>query len=228
VRIHRGSAVLRAARLYADASRPFHPTFPDSGAAEISFIDIKHEIDPGDAHAMAWLEHELPVVQRDQHSTISTYLDDEFSVGSGTKVADWTPARANSGATLTWDDAVGHASAGSVLLSDTKASAAGNPSFVAAPVVQPTTVGQTFEMTAWAEGTNATGQNRIAICWFTADGGYLSESDSPILPTGTTNWQQLQVTSSAPSGAAYELIYLESGDNSGTVHFDDVTFTEEG
>ena len=163
-----------------------------------------------------------------QHSTISTYLNGEFSVGSGTRVADWTPARANSGATLAWDGAVGHASAGSVLLSGTKASAAGNPSFVAAPVIQPTAAGQTFEMTAWAEGTNATGQNRIAICWFSANGGYLSESASPILPSGTTNWQQLEVTSSAPSGAAYELVYLESGDNSGTVHFDDVTFTAEG
>jgi Cellulase (glycosyl hydrolase family 5) len=163
-----------------------------------------------------------------QHSAISTYLNGEFSVGSGTKVADWTPVRANNGATLAWDGAVGRTSPGSVLLGGTKTSAAGNPAFVAAPVLQPTTVGQTFEMTAWAEGANATGQNRIAICWFTANGGYLSESDSPALPTGTTNWQQLRVTSSAPSGAAYELVYLESGDNSGTVHFDDVTFTEEG
>ena len=163
-----------------------------------------------------------------QGSAISTYLNGEFAIGSGSEVADWNPIRANSGATLAWDGTVGRTAPGSVLLSGTKTSPAGNPSFVAAPVTQPTAVGQTFEMTAWAEGTNATGQNRIAICWFGANGGYLSESDSPNLPTGTTNWEQLQVTSSAPSGAAYELIYLESGDNSGTVHFDDVTFTEEG
>ena len=163
-----------------------------------------------------------------QQDTISTYLNGEFEVGSGTKVADWTPIRANSGATLAWDGTVGRAAPGSLVLSGTRTSPAGNPSFVAAPVTQPTAVGQTFDLTAWAEGVNATGQNRIAICWFDADGDYLGESDSRILPTGTTNWQQLQVTSSAPSGAAYELIYLESGGNSGTVHFDDVTFTEEG
>jgi len=160
--------------------------------------------------------------------TISTYINGDFAIGGGTEVADWSPVRVSSGAELAWDGSVGHVAAGSVLLGGTKTSAEGDPAFAAAPVSQPTTLGQTFELTAWAEGTNATGQNRIAICWFDANGGYLDEADSPVLPSGTTGWQQLHVTSSAPSGAAYELIYLESGGNTGTVHFDDVTFTAEG
>jgi hypothetical protein len=163
-----------------------------------------------------------------EDSTISTYMNGDFAIGGGAEAAGWSPVRVNSGAQLAWDDSVGHVATGSVLLSRTKTSAEGDPSFVAAPVTQPTAVGQTFEMTAWAEGTNATGQNRIAICWFNANGDYLDEANSPILPTGTTSWQQLRVTSSAPSGAAYELIYLESGGDTGTVHFDDVTFTAEG
>ena len=161
-----------------------------------------------------------------QHGTISTALNGDFSVGNGTEAADWSAVRTNSGATLAWDDSVGRTAPGSVLLRGTKSSGGGDPAFVAAPVTQPTAAGQTFELTAWAEGTNATGQNRVAICWFTASGGYLSEADSPILPIGATNWLQLKVTSAAPSGAAYELIYLKSGDNAGTVHFDDITFTE--
>jgi hypothetical protein len=162
-----------------------------------------------------------------QNNTISPGINGDFTVGDGTDVADWTPVRAN-GATLAWDDTVGHDAAGSVRLGDTGTSADGNPAYVATPVVQPTSTGENFEMTAWAKGDNATGENRIAICWFDANDTYLSESDSPILPTGTTDWQQLTVTSQAPTNAAYELIYLKSGGNTGTVYFDDVTFAKAG
>jgi hypothetical protein len=162
-----------------------------------------------------------------QSGTISPGINGDFSVGNGTDVADWIPSRAN-GAKLAWDETVGHDAAGSVRLSDTGTSADGNPAYYMAPVVQPTAAGQDFEMTAWAKGEDASGENRIAICWFDANGTYLSESDSPVLATGTTDWQQLTVTSQSPSGAAYELIYLKSGGNTGTVYFDDVTFAKEG
>lgn len=162
-----------------------------------------------------------------QSGTVASGINGDFSVGDGTDVADWSPVRAN-GATLAWDDTVGHDAPGSVRLSGTGTSADGDPAYVATPVVQPTAADEDFEMTAWAKGENATGQNRIAICWFDANGTYLSETDSPIMATGTTDWQQLTVTSKAPSGAAYELIYLKSGGNTGTVYFDDATFAKEG
>jgi hypothetical protein len=162
-----------------------------------------------------------------QHAAISTDANGDFSIGDGTSVSDWTPIRTD-GATLEWDDAVGHDGPGSVLLSHTKPAADGDPAYLAVPVVQPTAAGQTFELTAWAEGVNATGDNRIAICWFSAAAHYLGESDSPILIKDAATWHQLSVTSAAPSGAAYDLIYLESGGNNGTVYFDDVTLTELG
>jgi len=268
---------------------------PFRSDSEISFIDVKNEIDPSDASAMTWLEHELPVVKQVAGSvpvTVSVtgpnilgnlasvrgqlageqpdfydihYYDQaehalatfqqakslvtplplfigetgkttgedapfngDFLVGNGTDVADWTLVRADNDATPAWDATVGHDAAGSVRLSHTGTSADGNPAYVATPVVQPTSAGQTFEMTAWPKGDNATGENRIAICWFDVDDNYLKETDSPILPTGTTDWHWLTVTSKSPSGAAYELSYLKSGGNTGTVYFDDVTFAEEG
>lgn len=163
-----------------------------------------------------------------QHGSIPPGINGDFLVGKGTDVADWTPVRANNDAVLAWDATVGHDAAGSVRLSHTGTSADGNPAYVATPVVQPTSAGQTFEMTAWAKGDDATGENRIAICWFDANDNYLSETDSPVLPSGTTDWQWLTVTSKSPKGAAYELIYLKSGGNTGTVYFDDATFAEEG
>lgn len=110
------------------------------------------------------------------------------------------------------------------MLRGTGTTAEGAPAFEAAPVVQAEYPGERVTLTAWAEGVNATGETRVAICWFTAEGRYLSQTDSPDLPDGATGWTSLSATSAAPSQAAYELVYLESGDNSGTVYFDDVTF----
>ena len=37
---------------------------PYRSDSEISFIDVKNEIEPSDSSAMTWLEHELPVVKQ--------------------------------------------------------------------------------------------------------------------------------------------------------------------
>jgi len=162
-----------------------------------------------------------------QSNEVSTTINGDFTLGSGTEAADWRTTLAGGSGTLAWDASIGHNAPGSVSLSDTTMPTSGAPAFIAAPVLQPTASGQGFELTAWAEGENATGENGIAISWFNADGGYLSTAESSFLPSGTTSWQQLQVSSTAPSAGAYALIYLKSGGNTGTVRFDDVAFTAQ-
>lgn len=54
VRIHGWSS--RAARLYADPSRPFHPTFPDPGAVAALRSAIA-ESEPDIVHSHSWLEY---------------------------------------------------------------------------------------------------------------------------------------------------------------------------
>jgi hypothetical protein len=41
---------------------------------------------------------------------------------------------------------------------------------------------------------------------------------------GTTPWTELSVNSTAPVGAAYEMLNLKSADNTGSVWYADVTF----
>jgi hypothetical protein len=160
-----------------------------------------------------------------QDGAISTSVNGAFSVGAGSSAADWSAVRTG-GAQVRWSGTGGRDGGGYLQLGATGTAPDGDPAFTAAPVVQPSAAGGAFELTAWAEGEQATGSNRIAICWFDASGGYLGESDSPPLPGGTTGWRRLAVASAAPGGAAYELVYLESGGDSGTVRFTDVTVTE--
>src|SRR6185437_3757604 len=81
--------------------------------------------------------------------------------------------------------------------------------------------GQRFQATVWAKGTVITGQNVLAVSWFSAGGVYLGNSTSPSVPLGTSGWNQLTVKAVAPAGAAYAQIHLQSYRNSGTVWFDD-------
>jgi hypothetical protein len=124
-----------------------------------------------------------------------------------------------------WDSAVGHDAPGSARLGDTPASADPVSAFFATPVVQPTRGGETFRLTAWAKGRAATGSNRVAISWFTGDGSFVGESDSPALPLRALTWSALSVTADTPPGAAYAQVRLQSEGNRGTVWFDDVSFT---
>ncbi len=77
----------------------------------------------------------------------------------------------------------------------------------------------------WAEGSGSTGANMAAVAWFNAAGTYLSNNTSSPLPAGSSNWTELGVNATAPAGAAYAVLYLQSSNNSGSVWFDDATAT---
>jgi hypothetical protein len=165
----------------------------------------------------------LSIAQFFRTGVVSTQFNGAFADESGGQPLDWTPYDAAQG-TLTWDGTVSHSGAGSVSLSNTGGSSTAVPAYETSPIIVPTHPGQTFQATAWAMGSAATGSNLIAISWFDANRVYLGQAESAHLPSGTTPWEQLTVTSAAPPGAAYEEVHLKSAHNTGTVWFDDVTF----
>ncbi|SNY24251.1 cellulase family glycosylhydrolase [Paractinoplanes atraurantiacus] len=112
----------------------------------------------------------------------------------------------------------------SVRLTNTGKNSSGSPSYRVAPVV-PVEAGKTWRAEAYARGTAATGATQVALSWFDVNGRWLGGASSATLPAGTTGWTKLTVSSKAPTGAAGLQVHLKSGDNKGTVWFDDVTMS---
>jgi hypothetical protein len=109
----------------------------------------------------------------------------------------------------------------SISFADTGKTAAGSPSYRVAPIT-PVQGGQKWHAEVWARGNAATGTNQIALSWFDVSDKWLGGVASAALPTGTTNWTKLIVDGAAPAGAASMQIHLKSGENDGTIWFDDV------
>ena len=112
----------------------------------------------------------------------------------------------------------------SVSIANAGKGASGSPSFRVAPIV-PILPGQRWRGEVWARGNAATGITQIALSWFDANDNWLGGAASATLPLGTTNWTKLSAAGSAPAGSASMQIHLKSGDNTGTVWFDDVVMS---
>jgi hypothetical protein len=112
----------------------------------------------------------------------------------------------------------------SMRFEDTTRTSAGLPSLVTSPIT-PVQPGYKWRAEAFARGVNATGTTEIALSWFDADGKWLSQDTSNRLPTGNTSWTKLVVETTAPAKAAAVQLHLKSGDNTGTVWFDDVAMS---
>jgi hypothetical protein len=114
--------------------------------------------------------------------------------------------------------------AGSVRFTGTTRTGAGLPSLRTSPVT-PVQPGLRWHAEAWAKGQDLTGTTEIALSWFDANDKWLGQTQSKPLPTGTTGWTKLTVDATAPAGAAGVQLHLKSGDNKGTVWFDDVALS---
>ncbi|WP_328474930.1 cellulase family glycosylhydrolase [Actinoplanes sp. NBC_00393] len=95
------------------------------------------------------------------------------------------------------------------------------PSLVTSPIT-PVQVGYQWRAEAYARGAAATGVTEIALSWFNINGQWISQNTSNRLPAGNSSWTKLVVETVAPPGAAGVQLHLKSGDNTGTVWFDDV------
>ncbi|MEV0900413.1 glycosyl hydrolase [Actinoplanes sp. NPDC049802] len=110
----------------------------------------------------------------------------------------------------------------SARFSGTTRTAAGLPGLVVSPIT-PVQPGYRWRAEAYARGIGATGVTEIALSWFDANGKWIGQNTSNRLPAGDTGWTKLVVeTVTAPPGAAAVQLHLKSGDNTGTVWFDDV------
>jgi len=154
---------------------------------------------------------------------VDTSFNSGFESGSGTLPLEWSVNLPQQG-TFAWDRTVAHSGSASVSLSRTGGNSSAIPSFFTSPIVVPLRTGEHFTAGVWAKGQSATGLNAVAIAWFDIAGNYLGNSVSSPLPLGTTGWTHLIVTSAAPANGAYAQVHLASGQNAGTVWFDDVTY----
>jgi hypothetical protein len=98
------------------------------------------------------------------------------------------------------------------------------PSLVTSPIT-PVQPGWQWRAEAYARGVAATGITEISLSWFDINGTWLSQNTSNRLPVGNTSWTKLVVETVAPANAAGVQLHLKSGDNTGTVYFDDVAIS---
>jgi hypothetical protein len=117
---------------------------------------------------------------------------------------------------------VAHSGGGSAMFTNTGGTSGGMPSLRLSPI-EPVQAGQLWRVQVWAKGSMATGTNQLALSWFDVTGRYLTQTSSAPLPAGTTSWTALSVRATAPAAAASVEIHLKSGNNTGTVWFDDMT-----
>ncbi|MDH7481960.1 MAG: glycosyl hydrolase [Armatimonadota bacterium] len=91
----------------------------------------------------------------------------------------------------------------------------------------PVRPGRRYRATAWIRTENATGNNQIALFWYSGDMWHYIREDRSESVTGTNGWKKIGVTAVAPKGSAFVRVNLISEKNSGKVWFDDIALVEE-
>ncbi|MEV4344633.1 glycosyl hydrolase [Actinoplanes sp. NPDC049596] len=112
----------------------------------------------------------------------------------------------------------------SVTMVNTGKTAAGSPSYRVSPVT-PVKSGQKWHAEVWARGNATTGTTQVALSWFDINDKWLGGVSSNWLPNGTVGWTKLAVDGVAPAGSASMQVHIKSGENKGTVWFDDAVIT---
>ena len=110
----------------------------------------------------------------------------------------------------------------SLSFANTGKTTSGAPSMRVSPIT-PVQPGKKWHGEVWARGNAATGTTQISLSWFDINDKWLGGVSSAALPVGTTSWIKLVVDGIAPAGSASMQVHLKSGDNKGTIWFDDVT-----
>jgi hypothetical protein len=160
--------------------------------------------------------------------TVDQYFNNDFTETVTTPTGKlpavwqiWQPDQAHFG----WDPGVGLGSTASARISDSAGIDGSMPAFYTEPARPEVVTGHRYRVTAWVRGRAATGSTVVNISWFNDTGVYMSGANSSSLRAGDTNWTELEVTGSAPPGAAFAEIWLKSAHDKGTVWFDDVAWT---
>ena len=128
------------------------------------------------------------------------------------------------GGRISSDTTVSHSGHASLRMSGTSGNSSQMPGMWVVPVDAGVKPGGLVAASVWAKGTVSTGVNQLSVSFFDANGVYVGQVSSKALSRSSTNWTLLTAEGHAPPKAAYVRIYLKSGNNSGTVWFDDVTY----
>jgi hypothetical protein len=86
------------------------------------------------------------------------------------------------------------------------------------------TAGERFTVTTYVDRLAPTGVERIALAWFTSDGRYLGQIESPAA-TESNTWQSLTVAGAAPVGASTVQVHLKAAYERGRACYDDTTIS---
>jgi hypothetical protein len=154
-------------------------------------------------------------------STPNSVLNLGFEAKAGDSPWRQNLAKAGAGVVVSTNSRSGHNSA---RFAGTTRTSAGLPSLAVSPIT-PVQPGHRWRAEAWARGASATGTTEITLSWFDANGKWVGQHSSNRLPAGTTAWTRLAVETVAPAQAAGVQLHLKSGDNRGTVWFDDVAMS---
>ncbi|MFC7527403.1 glycosyl hydrolase [Actinoplanes sp. GCM10030250] len=149
----------------------------------------------------------------------NSILDFGFESSAGS--SPWRPYLSDAGIAVRTDDAA-HGGNWSVRFSGTGRTSGGVPSVRTSPIV-PVSGGQRWHAEAWAKGVKVTGTNEIALSWFDINDRWLGQNSSKAVAKGTSDWTKLTIDAVAPAGATSVQLHLKSGDNKGSVWYDDVT-----
>jgi len=146
-----------------------------------------------------------------------------MELGSGNDPHFWGEGRfpdQSKDATLGWSQDA-HSGARSLSIS-----AAKDGAWHSTPI--PVWEGRRYTLRAWVKPAAATGDNRLILMWYTGNlWTWISQEVSGNV-TGTGDWQAVTISGVAPKNAVFARITLASKDNTGQVHFDDVTLAEGG
>ncbi|MDI6101340.1 cellulase family glycosylhydrolase [Actinoplanes sp. NEAU-A12] len=148
-------------------------------------------------------------------------LDLGFEASPGS--SPWRPYLADEGVAVRARD-MGRTGTNSARFTGTTRTATTLPSVRTSPVT-PVEAGQGWHAEAWARGLDVTGANEIALSWFDINDKWLGQNTSKRVVAGTTDWTLLTVDAVAPAGATSVQLHLKSGDNKGSVWFDDVALS---
>jgi hypothetical protein len=145
-------------------------------------------------------------------------LDLGFEAGPNS--SPWRPYLSDTGVAAR-DRHTSRTGGASARFSQTVRNGSSLPSIRTSPV-DPVRAGQTWHAEAWARGAGVTGSNEIALSWFDINDRWLGQTSSKQVAKGDSDWTRLTVDAVAPAGATSVQLHLKSGDNRGTVWFDDV------
>jgi hypothetical protein len=109
-----------------------------------------------------------------------------------------------------------------VCFSHTGARLSASPSVAQAfPVLR---AGSVVRASAWVRRAGGTGREHVALAWFSADGRYRGQVQSPAA-VGQNRWERLTVAGVAPAGAVRVAVHLKAAAERGTACYDDASIS---